>query len=104
MNRLLAVTVGAVIALAVATATSHGDQKPTPQKAVGVGVITHAKLAQEVFNVCDQSRQGINGATEDNCGAIQAATGFEYLCRERNASPANECWVEYHPSDTAKFE
>jgi len=52
------------------------------------------KVKSTVYTVCDYSRQVNSGQAEQACGLAQDAGQAKYLCRDRNSSKDNKCWVE----------
>jgi hypothetical protein len=46
-----------------------------------------------VFQMCQESR-ATNNVSEQTCGDLQDFYGMEYLCKDRNSSTSNKCWVE----------
>jgi hypothetical protein len=55
--------------------------------------IARSRVRAQVFEVCNISRT-TDGISEEMCGKIQDTTNTEYLCKLRNQSPVNHCWVE----------
>ena len=55
--------------------------------------IARARVRAQVFEVCNYTRVN-RDVSEEMCGKIQDATNTEYLCKLRNQSPVNHCWVE----------
>ena len=49
--------------------------------------------ANRTYTACQQSRM-YNTVTEEECGRLQDATKYEFLCTMRNSSVINHCWVE----------
>ncbi len=47
-----------------------------------------------VYSVCNQARQEINGASEQDCGELQDKFNIKFSCENRNSLASNKCWTE----------
>lgn len=48
-----------------------------------------------VYQLCNDARQELSGASEEACGQAQDSTNTEFLCEANNMSPSTYCWVEW---------
>lgn len=47
-----------------------------------------------VYSICNQARQEISGASEQDCGEVQERLNIKFSCENRNSLPTNKCWAE----------
>lgn len=80
-------------------AVQAANEQPKVQQ-VEQPTLHRADQADAVYFVCEWSRQQVDGPSERLCGSLQDAYQMEYLCKERSASPDNQCWIESTDGDT----
>lgn len=81
---LVQILIGALMGAIVGTmftVSAHSDKIRDTQAAL-------------VYSICNQSRQEINGTSEEICGELQNRLNIEFLCTQRNMLPTNKCWTE----------
>lgn len=59
----------------------------------GIVLETVDPISVQVYEVCNYSRT-TDKIPEEECGRVQDENDRLYLCKERNRSLLNTCWVE----------
>ena len=60
---------------------------------VNLAIKVGSRERDTVYSMCQESRT-TNKVTEETCGELQTFYEMEYLCKDRNPSTSNKCWVE----------